>query len=147
QIICDEKDERITAMVRRALGYLVNQYDQLRAQILDCESSGAGLASRQRNEPAARDHTRHWSVSRQCARRHDRRRIDVQIGKGARCVARSCTEAELDRRQRTFGRHIEARRQLSAMAAGGWVALRDPLRAAPWREAAMAGEAARAAHF
>jgi transposase len=37
QIICDEKDERITAMVRRALGYLVNQYDQLQAQILDCD--------------------------------------------------------------------------------------------------------------
>ena len=37
QIICDEKDERITSMVRRALGYLVNQYDQLQAQILDCD--------------------------------------------------------------------------------------------------------------
>jgi transposase len=37
KIICDEKDERITSMVRRALGYLVNQYDQLQAQILDCD--------------------------------------------------------------------------------------------------------------
>lgn len=37
QVICDEKDERITSMVRRALGYLVNQYDQLQAQILDCD--------------------------------------------------------------------------------------------------------------
>ena len=37
QIICDEKDERITSMVRRALGYMVNQYDQLQAQILDCD--------------------------------------------------------------------------------------------------------------
>lgn len=37
QIICDEKDERITPMVRRALGYLVNQHDQLQAQILDCD--------------------------------------------------------------------------------------------------------------
>lgn len=37
RIICDEKDERITSMVRRALGYLVNQCDQLQAQILDCD--------------------------------------------------------------------------------------------------------------
>ena len=37
QIICDGQDECITPMVRRALGYLVNQYDQLRAQILDCD--------------------------------------------------------------------------------------------------------------
>jgi transposase len=37
QIICDEKDGRITPMVRRALGYLVNQHDQLQAQILDCD--------------------------------------------------------------------------------------------------------------
>jgi transposase len=37
QIICDGQNERITSMVRRALGYLVNQYDQVQAQILDCD--------------------------------------------------------------------------------------------------------------
>jgi transposase len=36
-IIWDEKDERITPLVRRALGHLVNQFDQLQMQILDLD--------------------------------------------------------------------------------------------------------------
>jgi transposase len=36
-IICDESDERITPMVRRALGHLVNQHDQQVMQILDLD--------------------------------------------------------------------------------------------------------------
>lgn len=36
-IICDEADERITPMVRRALGHLVNQHDQQVMQILDLD--------------------------------------------------------------------------------------------------------------
>lgn len=52
QIICDEKDERVTPMVRRALGYLVNQYDQLQAQILDCDRQV--LAWHQSNETSRR---------------------------------------------------------------------------------------------
>jgi transposase len=36
-IICDEKDERITLIVRRALSHLVNQHDQQVMQILDLD--------------------------------------------------------------------------------------------------------------
>lgn len=36
-IICDETDERISPIVRRALGHLVNQHDQQVMQILDLD--------------------------------------------------------------------------------------------------------------
>jgi transposase len=36
-IICDEADDRITPIVRRALGHLVNQHDQQVMQILDMD--------------------------------------------------------------------------------------------------------------
>ncbi|NJO33621.1 MAG: IS110 family transposase [Rhodospirillales bacterium] len=36
-IICDETDDRITPIVRRALGHLVNQHDQQVMQILDLD--------------------------------------------------------------------------------------------------------------
>lgn len=36
-IICDEADDRISPMVRRALGHLVNQHDQQVVQILDLD--------------------------------------------------------------------------------------------------------------
>lgn len=36
-IICDEKDDRILPIVRRALGHLVNQLDQQHMQILDLD--------------------------------------------------------------------------------------------------------------
>lgn len=36
-IICDEKDERLSPIVRRALGHLVNQHDQQVMQILDLD--------------------------------------------------------------------------------------------------------------
>jgi transposase len=36
-IICDEKDDRLTPIVRRALGHLVNQHDQQVTQILDLD--------------------------------------------------------------------------------------------------------------
>lgn len=36
-IICDEADDRITPIVRRALGHLVNQHDQQVMQILDLD--------------------------------------------------------------------------------------------------------------
>ena len=36
-IICDETDDRISTMVRRALGHLVNQHDQQVMQILDLD--------------------------------------------------------------------------------------------------------------
>lgn len=36
-IICDDKDDQLTPMVRRALGHLVNQHDQQVMQILDLD--------------------------------------------------------------------------------------------------------------